>query len=1169
LVLTISNAHGLTGKLAQESYQGVIQNLRGGVNTFGFQPNIGQVGSFDGKRVDDVLFFTRHSGIDLYVRGSGVSYVIRDVRGVFRDRVLHERVRAIHEVPLWEREIEQDTMIWARFDLNLVGGVVREEMIEYSEPMEGYTNYYLGHCPDGVLFVPSYRVVRIKEVYPGVDWVWRIGEDGQLHHEFEVKPGADVGRIKLEVKWADVQLSEDGRRLRLKTPVGEIEDGEVVAYDEVGRVDVFYVVEGEKLISYDVKGLTKGKLVIDPPLARPWATYYGGGSEDYGLSITTDSSGNVFVTGYTWSTNFPTQDPGGDAYYQGTNAGGYDVFILKFTNSGVRQWTTYYGGNDYDYGLSITTDVSGNVFVTGYTWSSNFPTQDPGGGAYYQGTRAGGWDVFILRFTNLGIRQWGTYYGGNSDDQSRSITTDFFGNVFVIGYTWSTNFPTQDPGGDAYYQGTKVGGSDVFILRFTNSGVRQWATYYGGDTTDIGFSITTDFFGNVFVIGYTWSTNFPTQDPGGDAYYQGTKVGGSDVFILRFTNSGVRQWATYYGGSGNDYGLSITTDVSGNVFVTGRTSSTDFPTQDPGGGVHYQGRYAGNVDVFILKFTNSGVRQWATYYGGSDVDWGFSIIPDFSGNVFVTGYTWSIDFPTQDPGGGAYYRGTKAGGYDVFILRFTNSGVRQWATYYGGSDNDYGFSITTDVSGNIFVTGETASTNFPTQDPGGGAYYQGTNAGAQDAFILKFEGGAISGSLLVSPIEDFNSSGIRGGPFSPSSKKYMLLNPGNTSVDWSVTKTKDWVNISKTGGTLSAGGSDSVIVSIDSSANSLSPGTYTDTLKFIDITNNDTITVVVRLSVNPVPGYLLVSPVEDFNSSGIRGGPFSPSSKIYILSSSGETSVSWEVRKSKNWISIFPARGILSPGDSAIVIVSINSNANSLPSGTYIDTLRFINTTNDSGSTSRVVRLVVNPVPGYLLVSPIEDFNSSGIRGGPFSPSSKQYTLSNTGETSINWEVRKSKDWVSVLPTKGTLFPGGNAVIIVSIDSGANNLSPGTYIDTLRFINTTNGRGDTVRIITLTVNPPTLVRDEKEIPKEFALYQNYPNPFNPVTTIEFDIPRESEVLFEIFNLMGEMVLKLVNGKLEAGRYKVKVDFGDMPSGVYFYRLRAGGFVSVKKMVLVK
>ena len=1101
LVLTISNAHGLTGKLAQESYQGVIQNLRGGVNTFGFQPNIGQVGCFDGKRVDDVLFFTRHSGSDLYVRGSGVSYVIRDVRGVFRDRVLHERVRAIHEVPLWEREIEQDTMIWARVDLNLVGGVVREEMIEYSEPMEGYTNYYLGHCPDGVLFVPSYRVVRIKEVYPGVDWVWRIGEDGQLHHEFEVKPGADVGRIKLEVKWADVQLSEDGRRLRLKTPVGEIEDGEVVAYDEVGRVDVFYVVEGEKLISYDVKGLTKGKLVIDPPLARPWATYYGGGSEDYGLSITTDSSGNVFVTGYTWSTNFPTQDPGGDAYYQGTNAGGYDVFILKFTNSGVRQWTTYYGGNDYDYGLSITTDVSGNVFVTGYTWSSNFPTQDPGGGAYYQGTRAGGWDVFILRFTNLGIRQWGTYYGGNSDDQSRSITTDFFGNVFVIGYTWSTNFPTQDPGGDAYYQGTKVGGSDVFILRFTNSGVRQWATYYGG--------------------------------------------------------------------SGNDYGLSITTDVSGNVFVTGRTSSTDFPTQDPGGGVHYQGRYAGNVDVFILKFTNSGVRQWATYYGGSDVDWGFSIIPDFSGNVFVTGYTWSIDFPTQDPGGGAYYRGTKAGGYDVFILRFTNSGVRQWATYYGGSDNDYGFSITTDVSGNIFVTGETASTNFPTQDPGGGAYYQGTNAGAQDAFILKFEGGAISGSLLVSPIEDFNSSGIRGGPFSPSSKKYMLLNPGNTSVDWSVTKTKDWVNISKTGGTLSAGGSDSVIVSIDSSANSLSPGTYTDTLKFIDITNNDTITVVVRLSVNPVPGYLLVSPVEDFNSSGIRGGPFSPSSKIYILSSSGETSVSWEVRKSKNWISIFPARGILSPGDSAIVIVSINSNANSLPSGTYIDTLRFINTTNDSGSTSRVVRLVVNPVPGYLLVSPIEDFNSSGIRGGPFSPSSKQYTLSNTGETSINWEVRKSKDWVSVLPTKGTLFPGGNAVIIVSIDSGANNLSPGTYIDTLRFINTTNGRGDTVRIITLTVNPPTLVRDEKEIPKEFALYQNYPNPFNPVTTIEFDIPRESEVLFEIFNLMGEMVLKLVNGKLEAGRYKVKVDFGDMPSGVYFYRLRAGGFVSVKKMVLVK
>jgi len=522
--------------------------------------------------------------------------------------------------------------------------------------------------------------------------------------------------------------------------MGNIMEGTPISYCNSKKVQTIYVVNDSE-IHFKVSDYNSAQtLTVDPVLV--WATYYPGGSDDvYAMQ---DDGKNVWITGVTPYSGFPTLNPGGGAYFQGTiSAGAGNAFILQFNTSGVLQWATFYGGSGYDYAYSIQSDGT-NVWLTGYTTSTNFPVLNPGGGAYFQGTGTGA-DAFILQFSTSGVLKWATYYGGNGATYGYSIQSDGK-NVWMTGTTTSTNLPTFNPGGGAYFQATNAGHYNVCIVQFTTTGVLKWATYYGGTAIDEGASINSDGT-NVWVTGLTQSTNFPTFNPGNGAYFQGSGAGG-DAFILQFSTSGVLKWATYYGGSKSDRGLCIYSDKK-NVWVTGQTASFNFPIFNPGNGTYFQGSN-GNSTAFILQFDTAGTRKWATYYGGSTADFGVSIESDGT-NVWVCGGTTSPDFPVFKSACGFNQDTLGNGPYDdVFILQFSTTGVRKWATYYG-TDGENDASFAWSDGSNLFVAGDAESNGYPTKNPGGGAYYLNTSNGAENVFVGKFIITADSGKLVVSP----------------------------------------------------------------------------------------------------------------------------------------------------------------------------------------------------------------------------------------------------------------------------------------------------------------------------------------------------------------------------------------------------------------------------------
>jgi len=697
-----------------------------------FLENKGQMMNIQRKAVNNVLFKAGAGGVDVYVTTDGLSYVFTKI-----DK--HKKAGTSTMPTNFPRHHENDSasVQYCRADMELAGADIRKENIIKEGESEDRKDYYYGDiCPDGILGVHSYGKITIKNIYPGIDWVLHTGKHG-LKYDFVVHPGANPSLIRLKYKWTDKPELQDDGSLKINTPMGAIQEGTPVSYSADKEVQTTYsIADSEIYFNIGTYNSTQ-TLIIDPKLV--WATYYPGDDiEEFG-NIQDDGT-HVWITGEEQSHYFPTVNPGGGAYFQVNNPSIESAFILKFNTAGVLEWATIYGGSMGEYGIGIYSDGT-NVWMSGTTYSSNFPTLNPGGGAYYQGTLSAANNAYILKFSTAGIRKWATFYGGTGGETGGPICSDGT-NVWLSGGASSTNLPLLNPGGGAYFEDT-LKGTNIFIAKFNMAGVLKWATYYGGGKLDEAYSLNSDGT-SVWLTGFTWSHNFPVYNPGGGAYFQANT--GNNAFILKFDTAGVRKWAAFYGGSNWEIGSSIYSDRK-NVWVTGLAYSTNIPLLNPGGGAYFQSTNAGGVSGFILKFNLAGVLKWATYYGGSGnknlhtADGGNAVQSDGK-YVWVTGEASSPDFPTYNPGCG-FYQGNigLSNAQDEYVLQFDTAGVRKWATYFGTDVENDGNGLACDGK-NVFVAGDAGYAGYPLRNPGGGAYYF-------DTTIAQYQENLIIGRFTV------------------------------------------------------------------------------------------------------------------------------------------------------------------------------------------------------------------------------------------------------------------------------------------------------------------------------------------------------------------------------------------------------------------------------------
>lgn len=581
------------------------------------------------------------------------------------------------------------------------------------------SHFFIGNDPEKwVVDLPSYSAVYLTGLYPGIDLKLH-GKKSQLEYDFVVSPGADVSAISLETSGAQSITVGARGELLVATHFGLLKEDPPMVYQTIDGVrkqirsrfvkhtDSSYGFQIED--SYDRSHL----LVIDPVIS--YSSFLGGAANDGAFSMSVNGSGEVYVAGYTASSNFPFSTGAFDSTYGGAAAN--DCFVSKFSSSGGSLlYSIYLGGAALDLATGLFVDASGNAYLTGYTESGDFPTV-----SFFDNSANGTWDCFVTKLSPSGNSlTYSTYLGGTLRDRGTSIAVNAAGQAIVCGFTQSTDFPKVAGSFDT----SANGGYDAFVTRLASNGASLgYSSYLGGSGDEFGYELTLDTGGLPIVVGYTASSDFPVAS----AQQAVTGGGTSDGFLSKFNAAGsTLSVSTYLGGTNSDWAEGVTVDKLNRIYLTGITASIDFPIVSA-----FDNSYnGGNGDYFIRRYTASGsTLLFSTFLGGTDIDRGQAIDIDDSNRVVVAGLTVSNDFPTF-----AALDFAANGLNDVGLVQLDSTGTSLvLSTFLGGSGDDIPNGVFVEPDGlNFYVAGSTNSSGFP-QFSGLPSGY----GGLTDAFVTK------------------------------------------------------------------------------------------------------------------------------------------------------------------------------------------------------------------------------------------------------------------------------------------------------------------------------------------------------------------------------------------------------------------------------------------------